>query len=811
MRVIITCLFFSIISFAVKAQMLRINGYVTDIKTREVLIGATISNNEASSGVTTNSYGFFSFEHPKGNLQLLCSYIGYETVVIDLSLSKDTTINIPLSPIIFEISDVEIKVNKSNIRMDKGLGIITVPISTIKNTPKLFGESDLMKSLQFIPGVQQTAEGKSNLTIRGGSPDQNLILLDGIPIYNADHAFGFLSVFNTEALKNVTLYKSGYPARFGGRLSSVIDINTKDGNKEAFAGSATLGLLAGSVIFEGPIVKDRTSFFFSARRSLIDLYLMGLQELANADDFETNRTNFSFYDINAKIHHKISDKTSIYTMVYNGRDKLMNRTGNNDLSVSQDDIPDRNGNSVQNNIPNEEISNSVSEQDWKWGNTIYAIRLNSAVASNMFLNTTFAYNKYQYKTTVDKSYANDSVNVIDALNYSSGVNDYSISLNCEYTPSNKHFLRSGFQFIYHDFFPEILLVHSSGNEATTPNTQPSQEILSREYSFYIEDKWSISKKLEANIGTRFSLFNVDGVMYNAFDPRLSLRYMLTNKLSIVADYTHMEQYIHMLSNNSLLLQTDLWVSSTSSIKPMRARQLSFGVNQSIASQLTLSFASYYKNMNNVIEYKEGASFSGTSSGWEDKVESGIGRAYGAEFALEKNLGKTTGTLSYTLSKTERKFNKINSGDWFPSKYDRRHYINLLVMHKLNSKIDFTLNWVYSSGNMMTIPVMSVVTPDIPYYPGKFDELTQLENRNNYRMPAYHRLDVGVNYTRKKTKYKCGIWNFSIYNIYNQMNAFKLYEEVDVSRNDVGKLVYTKKLKQVTLFPIIPSISYMYKF
>ena len=804
MRIVVTFLFLCIFSFAVKAQMLRINGCVTDIKTKEVLIGATISNNEGSFGVITNSYGFFSFEHPKGNVQLLCSYLGYETVVIDLCLTEDTTINIQLSPIILEISSVEIIANKSNTRMDKGLGIITVPISTIKNTPKLFGESDLMKSLQFVPGVQQTAEGKSNLTIRGGSPDQNLILLDDIPIYNADHAFGFLSVFNTEALKNVTLYKSGYPARFGGRLSSVIDINTKDGNKEALVGSATLGLLAGSVNFEGPIVKDRTSFFFSARRSLIDLYLMGLQEQANADDFEINRTNFSFYDINAKIHHKISDKTSIYTMLYNGRDKLMNRTGN-------DDIPDRNSNSVLNNIPNEKISNSVSEQDWKWGNTIYAIRLNSAVRSNMFLNTTVSYNKYQYETAVDNSFANDGVDVIDALNYSSGVNDYSISLNCEYTPSNKHFLRSGLQFIYHDFFPEILLLHSSGNEASTHNTQPSQKVLSREYSFYVEDIWSISKKLKANIGTRFSLFNVDGVMYNAFDPRLSLRYMLTNKLSIVADYTHMEQYIHMLSNNSLLLQTDLWMSSTSSIKPMRARQLSLGVNQTIASQLTFSFASYYKNMNNVLEYKDGASFSGTSSGWEEKVESGIGRAYGAEFALEKNLGKTTGTLSYTLSKTERKFNKINAGEWFPSKYDRRHNINLLVMHKLNSKIDLTLNWVYSSGNMITIPVNSVVTPDIPYYPGKFDELTQLENRNNYRMPAFHRLDVGINYTRKKTKNKGGIWNFSIYNIYNQKNAFKLYEEVDVSRNDVGKLVYTKKLKQVTLFPIIPSISYTYKF
>lgn len=784
---VISCLFY----FNSNAQTITINGTVTDIKTKEILIGANINHNESSSNASTNSYGFYSLNLPKGTIRLSCSYMGYDYVEFDFELIRDTTINIQLSPRITQLSEVIVHSNRGS-RVDNGLGKVNVPMSIVKNTPTFFGESDLMKSLQFIPGVQNTSEGKSDLTIRGGSPDQNLILLDGIPIYNADHAFGFLSIFNTEAIKNVTLYKSGYPARFGSRLSSVVDINTKDGNKETFRGSATLGLLAANVNFEGPIVKDKTSFFLSARRSLIDLYLVGLQNQINSDDSRNDRTNFNFYDINAKIHHKIGDRMSLYALVYHGRDKLMNKTGQND-------------------DPNGEISNSVSRQDWKWGNTIYAIRLNSVVASNMFLNTTFAYNSYRYQTTIGSSYTYDNKNIINALDYSSGVKDYSVSVDYEYIPSSRHYLRSGLQFVYHQFRPEILNINSTETEVTDQSIMPFRDIRSNEYSFYIEDEWNITKSLRMNMGIRLSSFGVNNVTYNALDPRVSLRYMLTKNLSIVAEYTHMEQYIHLLSNNSLLLQTDLWVPSTALIKPMRSRQFSFGINTFITPQLTFSVGSYYKNMNNVLEYKDGASFSGTSSGWENKVESGIGRSYGIEFALEKNTGKTTGSLSYTLSKSERRFEGINYGEWFPSKYDRRHNVNVMIMQNINSKIDFILNWVFSSGNMMTIPLMSAVTPDIPYYPANLDELNQLDHRNNYRMPTFHRLDIGINYTHKKRENRYGIWSFSIYNVYNRLNTFKIYVETDVARNVTGELVYTKKLKQVSLFPIMPAISYTYKF
>lgn len=783
---IICCLFF----VEIKAQTLTVNGVVTDAKTGETLIGVNIGYGAASSGASTNSYGFYSLKLPYGTVKLSYSYVGYKQEEFELVLKKDTTINIQLTAKILQLHEVIVTSNRGN-RVDKGWSAVHVPVSVIKNTPAFFGESDLMKSLQYIPGVQNAAEGKSNLTIRGGSPDQNLILLDGIPIYNADHAFGFLSVFNTEAVKNVTLYKSGYPARFGSRLSSVIDINTKDGNKGHLRGSATLGLLATSINIEGPVVKDKTSFFLSARRSLIDLYLVALQKQIYDDDSKNDKTNFMFYDINAKIHHKIGDKTSVYIIAYNGKDKLMNKTGSN--------------------IPDEEVSNSTSRQDWRWGNTICAVRLNSAIASNMFLNTTFAYNSYKYKTIISDNYTQNNREIVNTLDYSSGVNDYSFSSDYEYISSNNHFLRIGLQFVSHKFRPEVLSSRTSESALSGSDVLSFQSVRNNEFSFYAEDEWNVTKNLKMNMGIRLSSFHATSATYYAVDPRLSLRYMLTKKLSLVAEYTHTEQYVHLLSNNSILLQTDLWVPATTSVKPMQSRQLSLGVNMSVAPKLTFSMSGYYKNMDHVIEYKDGASFSGTSSGWENKVESGIGRSYGLELSLEKNLGNTTGSLSYTLAKTERKFNEINYGEWFPSKYDRRHNINAMVMRKLNSKVDFTFNWTYSSGNMMTIPVMSVVTPDIPYYPRRLDELTQPEHRNNYRMPAFHRLDAGMNYTPGKRENRYGIWNFSIYNVYNRLNSFKIYVETDVSRNSSGELVYTKKLKQVALFPVMPAVSYTYKF
>lgn len=797
-KIIFSILAILLKSISINAQTITISGIVTDATTKEVLVNANITNEDMSSGSNTNTYGFYSLRVPKGDISLHYSHIGYDAKDINFKANKDTTINVELLPKSIEISEVVVSSN-INRRVHDGLGTIHVPISIIKRTPAFFGESDLMKSLQYIPGVKNTSEGKSDLSIRGGSPDQNLVLLDGITIYNIGHIFGFLSVFNSEAIKNVTLFKSGFPARFGGRLSSVIDINTKDGNKEKVTGSATLGLLSASFNIEGPIVKDKTSFFLSARRSIIDLYLVPLQNQFNSDDTEKERTNFSFYDINAKLHHNIGEKTSAYIIFYNGRDKLTNKTGN--TLVHNTDLG---------SLSSDEYT-SQSNQDWGWGNTILAMRLNSAIKSNMFINATLAYNRYNYQTNVGESYIQNKETNTNKLAYISGIEDYSLDVDYEYVPSNNHFLRAGVKVVSHLFRPEVLKISTTDNDIDITNNTPTNNYKGMEYSAYLEDEWRPTHNLNANFGVRLSSFNIDGKSYNAIDPRISLKYLLSNSVALNADYTQMKQYLHLLTNNSLLLQTDLWLPTTGLVKPMQANQFSIGATFSMPNQLTLSTSTYYKDMNNVIDYKEGASFLGTSESWENKVESGIGRSYGVEIAIEKEFGKTTGTLAYTLSKTERKFDNINFGEWFPAKYDQRHIINAAIMYNHNSKWDFMINWSYSSGNMITLPLMAAITPDIPYYPYRLDELIQLDYRNNYRMPSFHRLDVGANYTPKKKKDKYGVWNFSIYNVYNRKNPFNIYIETDVSRDDNGKVVYTQKLKQVSLFPIMPSVSYTYNF
>ncbi|WP_291530051.1 TonB-dependent receptor [Bacteroides sp. UBA939] len=771
-----------------------INGRITDGGTSEVLIGCNVAGLSAGKGATTNSYGLYSLTLPQGNCKFTVSYMGYENFHLDFVLKKDTTINISLTPSALELQEVSITATNRNLQVAR-LGNVNVSLSMIKETPALLGESDLMKSLQYIPGVQNTAEGKSDLSVRGGSPDQNLILLDGIPIYNANHVFGFLSVFNTDALKNVTLYKSGFPARFGGRLSSVIDITTKDGNKDKFTGSATLGLLALKVNLEAPVIKDRTSFTFSARRSLVDLYLVPVQEwLDDEDSSSESKTNFFFYDINAKIHHKLNERTSLYAMAYNGRDKLENRH-----SESADPSGQK---------------NSATQQDWKWGNTIFATRLNTVLSPTLFMNTTLSYNQYRYNTSIDKSFATtgengNNVKFHNGLNYDSGIKDYAATADFEYIPASGHYIRAGASFIYHDFKPEVIKQHISDDGVNKNIANPN--VFAKESGVYVEDDWDITPKLRLNAGVRASLFNVDNKTYYAVDPRLAVRYMLSDRMSVKAGYTHMQQYIHLLSSNSLVLQTDMWVPVTASVRPMNSQQISIGGYYVIPRLFDISVEAYYKNMRNVIEYKDGASFAGISSGWENKVEAGEGRAYGIEFSLERKEGRTTGILSYALAKSERRFTEINNGKWFPARFDRRHTVNFRLTHQFGKKIDASLSWVYSSGDMATLPMMTAVTPDIPDAWGIVNFAEQLDHRNNYRMPAQHRLDLGVNYTTGRKGSRYSVLNFSIYNVYNRMNPFKLYIEEEQTAKPDGEIATARRLMQISLFPIMPSISYTYHF
>jgi outer membrane receptor for ferrienterochelin and colicin len=769
------------------AQNYTISGYIRDAETKEVLIGGSIYEMKSEKGCFSNQYGFYSLIFPKGKRIIRCSFLGYEDATITVDILKDTVIQVYLIPKSAELQEVVVL---SNTKLkDMRLGITDISAIQIKNTPALLGETDLMKSLQLLPGVQNTTEGKSDLSVRGGSPDQNLILLDGVPIYNANHVFGFLSIFNTDALKKVTLYKSNFPARFGGRLSSVVDITTKDGNKERFSGTATIGLPTFKFNIEGPVVNDRTSFTFSARRTYLDM-LLGLLIDNQAD----NSANFSFHDINTKIHHRIDDKTFVYLSAYNGNDKLNQKTSG---------------------IENQETKHDASTQKWDWGNTIISGKLSRVISPNLFFKTALTYNQYHYKITTNDEYVNrdDSAGVQKVSRnflFSSGIKDYSISGDFEYFPAANHNIKFGTAFIFHDFNPEVISFTTRSDTTTVTDNTP-KHIFSKEFALYAEDEWSISQKIQLNAGIRFSSFNVNEKTYTSIDPRLSLRFILTKRMSLQAGYTLMQQYVHLLSSNSVVLQTDLWVPVTGKIKPMQSRQYAVGMFYELSKSIFLSFEAYHKDMKNVIEYKDGISYTGVSAGWENKVEAGIGRAYGVEFSLEKKEGRTTGMVSYTLSKSERKFDEINFGKWFPAKYDRRHVINLLLNYKLNDKFDFTTTWTYHSGSRITLPLMTYVPPDVPNARSHIENLMELDYRNNYQMTDYHRLDLGVNYTFRKRENRYCLLNLSVYNVYNRMNPYKLIIESEMYKSPTNESIYTHKLKQITLFPIIPSLSFTYHF
>jgi outer membrane receptor for ferrienterochelin and colicin len=773
------------------AQNHTISGYIRDAETKEILIGSAVFETISKKGCYTNSYGFYSLTYPSGKGVVNYSFLGYENVTVEIELIKDTTIHIYLKPNAEELQEVIVSsgVKLENIR----LGTVEMPISQIKSIPALLGETDLMKSLQFVSGVQNTTEGKSDLSVRGGSPDQNLVLLDEVPVYNANHVFGFLSIFNTDALKKVTLYKSNFPARFGGRLSSVIDITTKDGNKQAFSGSASIGLPALKLSVEGPIIKDKTSFTFSARRTYLDLLMGAFNKWFTSNQSEST-ANFFFHDINAKIHHKINDKTFMFFNLYNGYDKLEQTTGE---------------------IDDAETNHNASMEKRDWGNTIVSGKLSRIISPSLFFKTMLTYNQYHYKITTEDKYMtqNDSTGIQKASRdflFSSGIKDYSVSGDFEYFPTPNHSVKFGTTFTLHDFNPEVISLTSKTDTTIVKDNAP-KHTFSKESALYAEDDWNISRKIKLNAGVRLSLFSVDKKNYTSIDPRLSLRFLLTDKMSLQGGYTLMQQYVHMLSSNSVILQTDLWVPVTGKIKPMRSNQFTFGLFYELPKFAFLSIEVYHKDMKNVIEYKDGISYTGVSAGWENKVEDGIGRAYGVEFSAEKKEGHLTGMISYTLSKSERKFDKINFGEWFPAKYDRRHVINLLINYQLSEKFNLTATWLYHSGSRITLPLMTHVSPDVSDTDRVIDNLLELDHRNNYKMENYHRMDLGVNYTFKKKQSRYFVLNLSIYNVYNRMNPYKLIIESEMHKKSTGEAVYTHSLKQVTLFPIIPSLSLTYHF
>jgi len=765
------------------SQNYSISGYIEDAKTGERLIGAMIYDSVSYSGNNSNSYGYFNIKCRKGSINLICSYIGYKTSRMSFSLIGDTTVNMLLQPQTYTLAEVVINDKKSLIESSR-MSVTELPMVTIKQIPMLLGETDILKALQSFPGVQTGTEGTSGLYIRGGGPDQNLILLDGVPVYNPDHLFGFVSIFNPDAIKNVTLITGGFPAQYGGRLSSVVDIRMKEGNNKEFHGEGTLGLISSKITLEGPLKNDKTSYLISARRSWIDIVT---RSFLKGKDLPY----YYFYDLTAKVNHIFSSQSRLYLSIYTGKDHIS--------SI---------------NTKSEFVSGGVKYTDnrnqyYGWGNITAALMWNYIFNNRLFSNTSFTYSNYKYfdNKLINSTRLNQSNGAITHNDYKSdfntGIKDVALKTDFDYQPFTGHNVKFGIGGIYHIFTPyaHISLINT-GNDSTLTGTDKYKQG-AFEPSFYLEDEMTLSSRLKVNAGFRLSAFLVKNKTYSSVEPRLSGRYLLTDRWALKFAYSRMKQYIHLLTSSRITFPTDLWVPSTDKVSPQMADQFALGSIYNLNDNFELSVETYFKTMKELIEYSEGSSFL-EAGNWESKIEKGgIGRAYGLEFMLKKNSGNTTGWISYTLSKTERRFDNISSGNWFPYKYDRRHDISIMLNHKFNDKIDAGLTWEFSSGNLFTL-ITDVYDSYIVVGPQK--DIQYFGNRNNYRLPAYHRLDVGINFHKqKKSFYRT--WSISVYNVYNQKNVFFVYLGNDDLHGKKDLLLY----KKYTLFPILPSLTYSLKF
>ena len=795
--------FVTVLCGAQNQKRFTVSGYMTDASSGESLISAALVEQGSGQGTVANNFGFYTLTLPADDVDLAYSYIGYETVEMRFKLTRDTVIHVALKPSAEFLTGASVTAARSEIGVrGTQMSAIEIPVHQIKRVPALGGEVDVIKAVQLLPGVQSGTEGSAGLYVRGGGPDENLLLLDGVPIYNVNHMMGFFSVFNADAIKNVTLYKGSFPARFGSRLSSILDVRMKDGNDREYHGSASIGLLSAKFQVEGPIVKGRTTFNVSARRTYYDILSQPLLRLYQrmANDGDRGTGGYYFYDVNAKLTHTFSDRDKLYLSYYMGDDRVYAR-----IRLSDTNFEDR------------------MKLGWNWGNIVGSARWNHVFGSRLFVNTTLNYTQYRHRLDITGTeryigpFSGDQASDI-SLGYHSLINDISAAADFEFNPAPSHDIRFGATYIRHSFMPSVttIRVNAGGNpagQAALDTTFGDKNLYTNEAAAYIEDNWSLVQWLKVNLGLRYSLYATDGQTYHSLEPRVSLRALLSDKLSLKASWSKMSQSVHMLSNSNISLPTDLWVPVTSRIEPMRSQQAAAGVFYN-PGPVELSLEGYYKTMENVLEYRDGASFFGSTSGWEDKVAMGRGWAYGVEFLAQKKTGRLTGWLGYTWSKTMRQFDRegniINFGKPFPAKYDRRHDLSITAAYEISSGIDVAATFVFGTGicgslAMQTINVIPGYSDEIGFlYRGVSDAqlpttpIDYLEGRNNYRMPSYQRLDLGVNFKRTFSNGNHRTISVSVYNAYNRNNPFLVYRD-------------GTDLKQLSIFPIMPSVAYTYEF
>jgi len=783
--------FIFLISFAplLSHAQITISGKVKDQISGEYLISANIIDLFSKSATTTNEFGFFSLTiHPSDSALIAVSFTGYQTQLISLKPIINKQLDISLIPGLM-IREVAVEADNYFRRQNSPISRMEIPASQLQMIPSLLGEKDIMRAFQLMPGVQSGKEGSSGMFVRGGSPDQNLILLDDIPLYNVNHLGGFVSVFNPDAISSVQLYKGGFPARYGGRLSALLDVRMKDGNNQKAAGSCTIGIIASKLTLEGPLKKGRSSYLISVRRSLLDLFTRGYGYLNGGKLI----SGYYLLDGNAKMNFTLTDKDRLFISLYAGQDKVF--TVQNDNSAA--------------NIYSYNIRSKMNLQ---WGNQCISSRWNHIFSGRLFSNTTLGYTRFSHQNSLsavltEKNTLKKAGDFKKEL--SSGIFDFLAKTDFDFSAPNGHQIKFGGGLTYHTYDPSVQKHSQSGGGLIGIDTLfRSPVIMAIESEVYAEDEFQMGS-FTFNLGVHASDFFVDQIHYPSLQPRLRGNFRISPGMYIQASYTRMVQYIHLLSNSDAGLPTDLWVPSTGGIPPQKSDLFVIGWtgNPGKAHLLDLTIEGYYKAMKNLIEFGEGESFFTTGKDWQEKiVKKGSGVVYGIEFLLQKKEGNTTGWIGYTWSKNMRQFDQLNRGEPFPYRFDRRHVFTLVINHQFNKKWSFSGNWVYSTGEAVTLalskyPVSVLDTePDFTIsLPDPFtDQAFIYDKRNNYRMPPYHRLDIGFHYKESNGR-KSRTWSFEIYNAYNRKNPYYLY----FNKNDQGQM----KLYSFSLFPIIPSISF----
>lgn len=799
-----------------KPKQVTVSGFVRDKRSAESLIGTSVYEAHSRVGTASNNFGFFSLTLPPGDITIRSSYIGYTSHQHILNgLERDTVLTIELEPSA-SLEEVVItgQSNDKQSVLSTQMGALEINQQTIRSTPVMFGEADIIKTLQLTPGVSAGTEGTAGMYVRGGNVDENLFLIDGNPVYQINHIGGIFSAFNPEAISGMDFFKSGFPSRYGGRLSSVVDVHTKEGNMKEYHGSASIGLISGNLNFEGPIIKDRTSFNIGLRRTWLDVLSAPAVAIANKitkKDGTRLRARYAFHDLNLKVNHIFNDRSRMYLSLYNGNDVLKG---------GSTDFPDQDS---DNNY------NYDSDVSLRWGNIMATAGWTYVFNNRLFGKVSGVFTRYHSRL---RNTEHDVVGNEGDEDYSdsfrenetnTGITDFGLRTSFDYLPASAHHIRFGGDYLVHRFHPEYnRSVAYEKNEETS--VEIGQEFANdllwgHEAGVYAEDDWTLSSAVRLNAGLRFSLFNVQGKTYTGLEPRVSLRWLLDDNLSFKASYSRMNQYVHLISNSFISLPTDAWMPVTRKLKPLISDQVSAGFYYNLNKEYNFSVEGYYKTLDNLLEYRDGHTFTPSFVNWEDKLTAGEGRSYGAEFMVRKETGRTTGWVGYGLSWSDRQFDELNQGARYPARFDNRHKLNIVVMHKISPKVELSAAWSYASGNHVTLSLENYYengtgspTNNDNHYMDASESIDYYEGRNNYQLPAYHRLDLGIKIYRPKKKGRMGIWTVSIYNVYSRMNPFMIYKS-DKTVPDPGSS-YGKNVpvfKTIGIMPIIPSISYTYKF